>query len=182
MAALDLDGNNLLDIPVGEHPEGFQLQHHGTKMFVNIPRKKQVAVLDRSAKKIITTFGTGDTTQNYPMAFDEANLRIFIGCRLPARLLVLDSSTGREVAALDTVSTTDDLFYDATKHRIYVLGGGGFVVIYDQSDANTYSENSRLATSPGARTGLFIPELSELLVAVPRKGNQDAFVAVYEVH
>jgi len=181
VAALDLDGNKLFDIPVGEHPEAFVLEQRGNKMFVNVPRKNEVAVLDRSARKLIAAYGTGLTAGNYPMAFDEANERIFVGCRVPARLLVLDADNGKTVADLDTVSGTDDLFYDAAKHRIYVLGGGGFVVTYNQSNSNTYSEISRVATSAGGRTGLFIPELKELLVAIPRKGDQDAFVQIYQV-
>jgi hypothetical protein len=37
------------------------------------------------------------------------------------------------------------------------------------------------ATSAGGRTGLFISELKGLLVAIPRKGIQDALVRVYQV-
>jgi hypothetical protein len=36
--------------------------------------------------------------------------------------------------------------------------------------------------SPGfPRTGLFIPELKELLVAVPKKGDREAAVQVYQI-
>ncbi len=181
MAGLNLNGDKLVDIPVGEHPESFALAHRGSKLFVNVPRMKEVAVVDRSTKKVVATFGTGLTLGNYPMALDEANGRIFIGCRVPARLLVLDAATGKTVASLDTVSGTDDLFYDTATHRIYVLGGGGQIVTYSQSGPDQYTEVDRLPTGPGGRTGLFIPELKELLVAIPSKGNQDASVQVYQV-
>jgi DNA-binding beta-propeller fold protein YncE len=181
LAALDLEGNKLFDVNISDHPESFALEHRGDRIYVNVPRSKQVAVVDRSARKVVATFGTGLTLGNYPMAFDEADSRIFIGCRLPARLLVLDSASGKTVASLDTVSTTDDLFYDAARHRIYVLGGGGYVVTYIQSDANTYSEISRFATGPGGRTGLFIPEQGLLLVATPHNDSKDAAVLVYQV-
>jgi YVTN family beta-propeller protein len=181
MAALDLDGNKLSDIPVGEHPEAFALEHRGSRMFVNVPRKKDVAVVDRSAKKVIATYETGSTAGCYPTALDETDAKIFLGCRAPTRLLVLDAISGKTVTGLDTVGGTDDLFYDAAKHRIYVLGGAGFVATYSQSNANMYSEISRIATSAGGRTGLFIPELKELLVAIPREGNEDAFVQFYLV-
>jgi DNA-binding beta-propeller fold protein YncE len=181
MAGLSLDGDKLIDIPVGGHPESFQLERHGNKLFVNIPGKKQVAVVDRSKKKVVATFGTGLTLGNYPMAFDEANGRIFAGCRLPARLLVLDAGTGKTVASLDTVSGTDDLFFDAAMHRIYVLGGGGQIVTYSQSSPNQYTEVNRLSTGPGGRTGLLVPELKELLVAIPSKGSQDASLQIYQV-
>ena len=181
LAALDLDGNKLFDIAVSEHPESFALEHGGARIFVNVPRAQQIAVLDRSARKAVATFGTGSTQGNFPMAFDEVNSRLFVGCRLPAKLLVLDSSSGKTVASLDTVSTTDDLFYDAARQRVYVLGGGGYVVTYKQSDANTYTEISRIATGPGGRTGLFIPELGLLLVATPRNDRQGAAIQVFHV-
>ncbi len=181
LAALDLDGNRLFDVAVSEHPESFALEHRGDRIFVNVPRAKQVAVVDRSARKVVATFGTGLTLENFPMAFDEADSRIFVGCRLPAKLLVLDSASGKTVASLDTVSTTDDLFYDAAKHRIYVLGGGGYIFTYTQSNADTYSEISRIATGPGGRTGLFIPEQGLLLVATPPNDSKDAAVLVYQV-
>jgi DNA-binding beta-propeller fold protein YncE len=181
VAGLSLDGNKLIDIPVGEHPESFQLEGHGSKLFLNVPRKKEVAVIDSASKKVIATYPTGSATGNYPMAFDEADGRIFIGCRTPARLLVLDAGTGREIASLDTVSGTDDLFYDAATHRIYVLGGGGQIVTYSQSGRDQYTEVNRLASGPGGRTGLFVPELKELLVAIPAQGSQNASLQVYQV-
>ncbi len=94
---------------------------------------------------------------------------------------MLDAGTGKEVASLDTVSGTDDLFYDAAMHRIYVLGGGGQIVTYSQSSPDQYAEVNRLSTGPGGRTGLFVPELKELLVAIPSKGNQDASLQIYQV-
>jgi YVTN family beta-propeller protein len=66
MAALDLDGKKTSDIPVGEHPESFELERRGSKLFVNVPRKKEVAVVDRSAKKVVATYLTGSTVGNYP--------------------------------------------------------------------------------------------------------------------
>ncbi len=181
MAGLSLDGEKLVDIPVGDHPESFELEHRGSKLFVNVPRKKEVAVVDRATKKVLTTYGTGLTLGNYPMAFDEANERIFAGCRIPSRLLVLDAATGKVLANLDTVGNPDDLFYDAAKHRIYVLGGAGSVAIYSQNTPNEYTEIARVHTGAGGRTGLFIPEEKELLVAIPLKGTKDASVQVFRV-
>ena len=138
-------------------------------------------MIDRATKNVVATYPTGSTTGNYPMAFDEADGRIFAGCRTPARLLVLDAATGKEVASLDTVSGTDDLFYDAAIRRIYVLGGGGQIVTYSQSGPDRYTEVDRLPSGPGGRTGLFVPELKELLVAIPAQGNQNALLQVYQI-
>jgi hypothetical protein len=52
-------------------------------------------------------------SSNYPMALDEAHHRLLIGCRRPARMLVIDTETGKQTASVEIVGDTDDLFYDA---------------------------------------------------------------------
>lgn len=180
LAALDINGKKLFDIPIGGHPESFVLAEHGSRIFVNVPRNKQVAVVDRTTEKVVATYTTGTDLSNYPMAFDETGARLFLGCRQPARLLVLNAATGTPVADLDTVTNTDDLFYDATRRRVYVLGGGGYVVIYSQLSVDNYAELSRMPTAPGGRTGLFVPAWNELLVAVPHINTQNAALQIYK--
>jgi hypothetical protein len=47
--------------------------------------------------------------------------------------------------------------------------------------ADHYEPDGRITTAPGARTGLFVPALNRLFVAVPHRGLQSAKVLVYEV-
>jgi hypothetical protein len=95
-------------------------------------------------------------------------------------MLVIDTQTGKETASIGIVGDADDLFYDAAKKRVYVIGGEGFVDVFDQKDADHYVRIARQSTAPGARTGLFVPEWEELLVAVPHRGEQRAEILVYE--
>jgi hypothetical protein len=108
------------------------------------------------------------------MALDEADHRLFIGCRKPAKLLVLDTGTGKTVATIDIVGDTDDLFYDAANKRIYVSGGEGRVTVITQTSADTYNVAGQVITAPGARTSFFVPETRTLYVAVPHRGQQKA--------
>jgi hypothetical protein len=48
--------------------------------------------------------------------------RLFVGCRSPARLVVLDTTSGRIVTGLPTVGDTDDVFYDPVRRLVYVIG------------------------------------------------------------
>ena len=48
LAALDTDGKKLADIPVGGHPESFQLEKNGSRIFVNVPDAGKIAVVDRA--------------------------------------------------------------------------------------------------------------------------------------
>jgi hypothetical protein len=114
------------------------------------------------------------------MWLDESSRRLFVGCRKPAKLLVLNTDSGKTVAAVDCVGDTDDLFYDAATKRVYVSGGDGAISIIEQVDADTYRPAGTVKTAAGARTSLFVPELRRLYVAVPHRGNQGAEIRVFE--
>ena len=117
------------------------------------------------------------------MTLDEANHRLFVGTRDPAKLLVFDTDSGKLISSLDIANDPDDIFYDAAKKRIYVSCGEGFINIFQQQqDANHYNPIASITTAPGARTSLFVSELNRLYVAVPHLGrNQQSEILVYQI-
>lgn len=181
IAVFDPEGNKVADIKVDAHPESFQLEKSGTRMFVNLPHSQKVAVIDRSKSAVVTTWQTDDAQSNFPMALDEAGSRLFIVCRKPAVLLILDTRSGAVVAKLPTVGDSDDVFYDQKRKRIYVSGGEGAIAVYQQKDADHYSKSAQLETIKGARTSLFVPDLNRLFLAVRQEGENAPVIRVYEV-
>jgi hypothetical protein len=119
-----------------------------------------------------------DFQANFPMALDETHGRLFVGCRQPPKLVVLDSAGGKRVADLPISRDTDDLFYDGARKRLYLSCGEGFIDVIDQKDADHYQPRERMPTVPGARTSLFSAELDELYLAVPLRGDHCAEVRV----
>ncbi|MEA2711157.1 MAG: hypothetical protein QOF78_3758 [Phycisphaerales bacterium] len=169
------------EVKLDGHPEAFQLETQGNRIFVNVPSAKHVAVIDREKRAVITKWPIRDAAENFPMALDESRHRLFIGCRKPAKVLVLDSETGRTVASVDCCGDTDDLFYDAAARRIYVSGGEGCISVIAQDDADHYRQLGNVATAPGARTSLYVRELGQLYLAVPHRGApQRAEVRVFQ--
>ncbi len=180
LGLLDSNGKKLGEIALDAHPESFQLEKTGTRVFVNVPDQKEIQVADLVKNAMLAKWPVTSALKNYPMALDESHHRLLIGCRAPARMLVIDTETGKQTASIEIVGDTDDLFYDAAKSRVYVIGGGGFVDVFDQKDPDHYDRIGRLATAPGARTGLFVPDWGKLFVAVPHRGEQRAEVLVFE--
>jgi DNA-binding beta-propeller fold protein YncE len=181
LGAIDAQGTKVADVPLGAHPESFQMEKSGSRVFVNLPSARKVAVVDRNKGAVIVSWGTGGATANFPMALDEAHKRLFVVCRTPARLLVLNTDSGAIVATLPTVGDSDDVFYDQSAKRLYVSGGEGAIVVYQQVDADHYNEASKLHTVKGARTSFFSPELRRLFLAVRREGQTPAALWVYEI-
>src|SRR6201987_3848374 len=172
-------GENVGAIELNAHPESFQLEETGDRVYVNVPAQLGVSVIDRQKRGVITKWGLGLQVANYPMALDEPNKRLFVGCRLPARLVVLDTNSGRIVSSLPIVGDTDDIFYDAGRQLIYVIGGEGAVDVLLQRGPEQYESVGREVTAPGARTGLFTASSSHLFVAVPHRGSQAPKILVY---
>ena len=179
LAAMGPDGVKAADIPVGGHPESFQLEKNGSRIFVNVPNAAKIAVVDRTRSAVIANWTTGDATANYPMTLDEGHQRLFVVCRRPARLLVLDTATGAIVATLPTVGDADDVFYDAAARRVYVSGGEGAIATYRQTSPDAYEELARTATVKGARTSFFSPDLRRLFLAVRRQEGTSAAIWIY---
>jgi DNA-binding beta-propeller fold protein YncE len=180
LAFVDTNGKKTGEIPLEGHPESFQLEKTGTRVFVNVPDHKEIQVADLVKNTMLAKWPVTTATRNYPMAIYEARHRLLIGCRSPARMLVIDTESGKQTASVEIVGDSDDLFYDAARDRVYVIGGQGFVDVFEQNDGDHCNRIAHIATAPGARTGLFVPEWSKLFVAVPHRGEQRAEVLVYE--
>jgi len=176
-----VDGKQVGSIKLAAHPEAFELERQGHRIFVNVPTARHVAVIDRDKGEVITTWKTDGAFGNFPMALDEANHRLFVGCRLPSKLVVLDTASGKAVTSVGISGDPDDLFYDRKRHRVYVICGAGKIDIIDQTDANTYKALAKINTADGARSGLFMPEKDALFVAVPHRGSQRAEIRRYQI-
>ena len=177
---LDTNGRKIREIGLDAHPESFQLERNGGRMFVNVPDRKEIQVVDTQKHAVLARWPVTSASDNYPMALDEAHHRLLVGCRTPARLLVIDTESGKLVTSVEIVDDTDDLFYDGARGRAYVIGGGGFVDVIQQRDPDHYQRIEHLQTAPGTRTGLFVPEWNQLFLAVPHRGAQAAEVRIYE--
>jgi glutamine cyclotransferase len=175
------DGKQIGSIKLSAHPEAFELEKTGKRIFANVPNSRHVAVIDRDKSEVVATWKTDLAFANFPMALDEANHRLFVGCRLPSKLVVLNTESGDVVAKIDISGDPDDVFYDRKRHRIYAICGAGKVDIIEQTDANHYKALTKIDTANGARTGLFVPERDTLFVAVPHRGAQQAEIRAYRV-
>jgi DNA-binding beta-propeller fold protein YncE len=175
------DGKQIGSIKLSAHPEAFELEKNGKRIFVNVPNARQVAVIDPNKGEIVATWKTDLAFGNFPMALDETNHRLFVGCRLPAKLVVLNTESGDVVTKTDISGDPDDVFYDNKRHRIYAICGAGKIDVIEQTDSNTYKASAKIDTAKGARTGLFVPEQDVLFVGVPHNGAQQAEIRAYQV-
>jgi DNA-binding beta-propeller fold protein YncE len=177
LADIKLDTNRL---------ESMALEKSGPRLFVNMTTANVIGVVDREKRALVATWPITAGLQNVPMQYDESTHRLFVATRMPSRLVVVNTDTGKEVTSLPTADSVDDLAYDPSLHRLYVPGGNlngavGAVTVIQQKDADHYEVIANIPTKPGARNARLVPELNKYYVNVSTKGPQEAQILVYDV-
>jgi hypothetical protein len=170
----------IAEIPLDGHPESFQLEREGKRIFVNVPTAAEIEVLDREKRLVLTRWKLTAAEANFPMALDEPDERLFVGCRRPPRLLVLNTASGRIVANMNACGDTDDLFYNSASREIYLSGGDGCISVFGAVNSDNYKEFRRIITPSGSRTSLFSQGSRTLYVAVPHSGLRKAEILVFK--
>jgi WD40 repeat protein len=168
------------DILTKAHPGGILVDDSGRRIYVTIPATSEVAVIDAKSNQIIKSWQAVEAQRTVTLALDTANGRLFVGTRTPGHIIVYDIKSFNKVADFPSVGLIDGLFFDAGRKRLYVSGGEGFVDVFQQRDADHYERLTKIPTRPVARTSLFVPELNRYYVAIPRDGEQQAEIRVYE--
>ncbi|MCX7986818.1 MAG: WD40 repeat domain-containing protein [Bacteroidales bacterium] len=230
-----VDANTLkykttIKLPV--HPEAACVDENAGIMFINLPKNREIGVIDLKSNTVGSSLKLSESSENYPLAYDKDNKRLFIGCRKPSQLLVINSENGSKISSLNIDGDVNEIYYDGSKHQIYVTCGDGYLHIIKQeikevkqlikepkptgtqnkpvaksSSKNpknnkqtkkpaaskptqpqyktvlqdNYTTLARIFTANGARTSVFIPESSQIIVAAPAFADKDARLLVYRI-
>lgn len=186
-------------------PESFQLDLVGNRMFANLPRgvravtDGEVAVLNLKSGKVLARIPLKGQARNFPMAFDSAHQRLYIASRKPASLVQIDTRKYQISGEIYCTDDSDDLFYDAKRNRVYLIGGGFRPDLQEPGTASPYSppgemggldvfdigphgEMTRIygvSTAPHARTGIYAVQRDALYIFAPIQGLLEAKILEY---
>jgi DNA-binding beta-propeller fold protein YncE len=67
LGALDKEGEKIADIKLPSHPESFQLEKGGSRIFVNLPKSLKIAVLDRKTSTRLHKLALGSILGHAPI-------------------------------------------------------------------------------------------------------------------
>jgi hypothetical protein len=174
---------SLGDIKVDAHPAELLLDKLGKTLYVFVSSVSKVQVVDIKKREVVSTWTTS-SQRNGDGAFDEKTHRLFIGTRTPPQMIVMDSTTGKEVAALPTVEGMDGVYFNAAQKRVYVSGGRdndvGDIFVYQQKDVDHYQAIGKIPTKSGAGTSFWSPELNRFYIGAPASDKEEAAILVFE--
>jgi DNA-binding beta-propeller fold protein YncE len=162
--------------------EAMAIEQNGHYIYLNVTGKNYVAVIDKKKFAVVNTWHIKEAEQNAPVAMDEANHRLFIVTRKPGKLIIVNSETGASIASFKAPEHTDQVIFDEVRRRIYVLGGEGYIGVFQQIDADHYEETAHIPSAVGAKTGILVTKLNRLYVAVsPGEAKSGAAVLRFDL-
>src|ERR1700676_4762384 len=162
------------------HPESFQVEASGGHIFANVPDAGNVVESIDRKSGAVTKWPLKGLRGNYAMALSEEDHRLFTITRKTPMMVVLDTQTGNEVTRLRAAGECDDVFFDATRKRIYVVGGEGVISVFQQDDPDHFQFAPNVPSSVGIRTGYFFARRDRFYVGVPAKGSEPAQIWTFE--
>ena len=169
-------------IHLNAHPEAFEVEQNGARIFINVPTANSIEVADKVTRTVIATWPVSNATENFPMALDEKDHRLFVGVWNPSMLFVYDTDNGKLVASVSMPQDANNLFYDPNSHLIFASCGQGSLFVINQQNQDSYQPILTLPTGPLGRTSLFYPQQEELFVAVPQHNGLTAQLLTFSIH
>jgi DNA-binding beta-propeller fold protein YncE len=147
----DIDPKNgKLDplIKLGGSPEFLASDGTG-KVYINLEDKDAVAVVNLESRKVVARWPVTPGGHPVGMAIDAAAHRLFIGCRNPQRMILMDSRTGNIEAALPIGAGVDATRVD--KGQAFASCRDGSLTVIGEK-ASRFEVQQSLTTAEGART------------------------------
>lgn len=164
------------------HTEAMAIEKNGDRIFVNLAQTNKLAVINRKTMKEIAQWPVPPARVNAMVAFDEAQHRLYVVCREPGMVVVMNSDTGAVVSTAPAPLRADEVMMDAHSHRLYVPGGEGYIGVYDTSNADSVKQIARIPSAPGAKTGILIPDQKKMMVAAsPGETRNVAKILTYQL-
>ena len=163
----------------GSDPGGTSIELSGKRLYVAmgdvVRGESHLKVVDLEKRTVVAEWPITGGPAPHASGLDAAHHRLFVGSRIkgghqyePGKLVVMDTETGKVVQALDSVGGADEVQFDTSTGRIYFVGTTGTLAVFKQIDPDHYQLVGKVPTGALAKTGLYVPELKRMYVAVPK--------------
>ncbi len=140
-----------MDSPVslGGAPE-FLASDGAGKIYVNLMDKNEVAVFDMQSRRVTARWPVAPGGAPVGMAIDTKNHRLFLGCRKPQKLIVMNTDTGKVIADLPIGDHVDAIKIDG--NEIFASCADGTLAVARETSPNKFEIVQTVSTPAGART------------------------------
>jgi hypothetical protein len=121
-------------------------------LYVALEDKDAVGVVDTQSMTVTARYSlAGQGGMPAGLALDAANRVLFVACRNPQVMVIMNADTGAVLAALPIGKQNDGVMFNPDTLEAFAPTGDGQLTVVKESGRNFLVEQT-LATAPGART------------------------------
>lgn len=166
----DKDGAILGTIDLGGAPEQAVSDGQG-HVYVDIEDKGSVAVIDAATMKVTNTFELGAKGGgNAGLALDAKNHVLFVACREPQVMVMIDSTTGKYLADLPIGRGCDGAVFNPTTMECFSSQGDGTLTVIKENSPTEFVVEQTVKTQLGAKTLTLDPVTNQIFLIAAEYG------------
>ena len=146
------DGSVVGTMDLGGAPEQAATDGKG-HLYVDIEDKDKVAVVDAKTLKVTATYelgGKGGTPAG--LALDDKNHILFVACRNPATMVMLNAEDGKIIDALPIGAGSDGAVFNPKTMEAFSSQGDGTLTIIKENSKTSFVVEQTVQTPPRAKT------------------------------
>ena len=165
-----VDGSIVGTIDLGGAPEQAVTDGAG-HIYVDIEDKGQVAAVDARTMMVTARYdlGAADLTPA-GLAFDVKNHILFVACRNPASMVILNSDTGKILATLPISPGVDGATFNPNTMEAFSSQGDGTLTVIKESSPTSFAVEQTVQTKTGAKTLTLDSKTNRILVMTAEFG------------
>jgi DNA-binding beta-propeller fold protein YncE len=146
------DGSVLGTIDLGGAPEQAVSDGKG-RIYVDLEDKDSVAVVDAKSMKVIGVYPLqGKGGGNAGLALDVKNHVLFVACRNPQRMVMLDANDGKYLADMPIGRGCDGAVFNPKTRECFSSQGDGTLTVIREVDPTHFEVAQTVQTMTGAKT------------------------------
>ena len=146
------DGTVLGTIDLGGAPEQAATDDKG-HIYVDVEDKGTVAVIDAKTMKVTANYSlNGKGAGNAGLALDAKNHVLFVACRDPQVMVMLDANDGKYLADLPIGQGCDGATFNPKTMECFSSQGDGTLTVIKETKPASFVVEQTVKTMPGAKT------------------------------
>jgi DNA-binding beta-propeller fold protein YncE len=164
------DGSVLGTIDLGGAPEQAASDGKG-HLYVDLEDKDSVAVVDARTMKVTGQYSlNGKGGGNAGLALDVKNHILFVACRNPQTMVMLDANDGKYLDALPIGRGCDGAVFNPRTRECFSSQGDGTLTVIKENSPTSFAVEQTVTTMPGAKTLTLDSKTGKILLITAEYG------------
>jgi len=164
------DGTIAKTIDIGGAPEQAAVDGKG-HLYIDIEDKGSVAVIDTKTLAMTTSYSLGEGKGgNAGLALDAKHHVLFVACREPASMVMVDSISGKVLGDLPISPGCDGAAFNPKTGECFSSQGDGTLTIIKETSPTTFVVEQTVKTMVGAKTLTLDPKTGHIFLIAAEYG------------